>query len=187
MRADWLKKKARLEENKLMAELALLSYSPAAWGLADRPVDEADEEAVINQLTRQTAPLDPNLPGLSDLDAALAESARLANEEKVAKECCVCFEELGDALFTLNCPQTRGLHKMCRECIISEKNKVFNGTREGIMIRYKEQWTEDGFVERQGEERRALAMKCPICRQPVCSAWSPIMRQPVCVLVHRFD
>lgn len=180
LRADWLEKKARLEHNKEVKQIAQLSYSPAAWGLADRPVDEDDEAAVLGQLTRETAPLDPSLPALTDLEGALAESVRLAKEKKLEKECCVCFEEHGDALFTLNCHQSRGKHKMCSDCIVAEKNKVHAAPETGVVVRFQESWWQGHEVERKG-----LACKCPICRQPFLSAWSPFLRRPVGTLVQR--
>eukprot|EP00966_Prymnesium_polylepis_P150551 3477585-Prymnesium_polylepis.3 len=56
--------------------------SLAAFGLSDRPVDAADEAAVLSRLLRETAPLDPDNPALTDFEGAVAASMQeVPNEE----------------------------------------------------------------------------------------------------------
>ena len=72
---------------------------------------------MIGRLTRETATLDPNNPALYDLDAALTASCHLVEEVVRNKECCVCLEEPGADLWTINCPavrrQTQGVPPVC--------------------------------------------------------------------------
>eukprot|EP00966_Prymnesium_polylepis_P284086 6562607-Prymnesium_polylepis.3 len=170
--------RARFFANACVKHVKVLSHSPAAWGLADRPIDEEDEAAVLERLASETLKLDPNDARLSDLDAALVESIRFEEERKRNLECCVCLEK--KELWTLNCAQSHGKHKMCHHCIILEKNKVVTDPTCGEHARLIEQWGAGREMTRM-----AVCCKCPVCRQPFASAWSPVERRPICMVVQR--
>lgn len=184
-RADWLNKKGRLELNKQVQQLVALSPSPAAWGIADAPIDEADEAAVIGRLTRETATLDPNNPALYDLDAALTASCHLVEEVVRNKECCVCLEEPGADLWTINCLQSGGKHKVCRRCVIADMDHVSNTPGAGKVVKVRE-----SFPGPNGStisvKRKVRCCRCPMCRQPFLSAWSPLLGRAVSCIVERY-
>ena len=161
-RKAWKEKKARLEKNKKDKNDKLLAQHAASFGLSDRPANAEDEAAVLSRLLRETAPLDPNNPALTDFKGAVAASLKeLANEEYLGT-CSVCY--MKKELLTLNCNNSKGLHRMCGACVTDLIDYTRTHPTVGVWARVE---------ERHGYLRDVICPKCPMCQKPFASAWDP--------------
>ena len=161
-RVAWKEKKARLEKNKKDKNDKLLALSAASFGLSDRPANAEDEKAVLSRLLRETPLLDPNNPALTDFKGAVAASLKeLANEEYLGT-CSVCY--MKKDLLTLNCNNSKGLHRMCGDCVTDLIKYTRAHPTVGVWARVE---------ERSGYQRDVICCRCPMCQKPFASAWDP--------------
>ena len=101
-------------------------------------------------MLRETPLLDPNNPALTYFKGAVAASLKeLANEEYLGT-CSVCY--MKKDLLTLNCNNSKGLHRMCGACVTDLIKYTRAHPTVGVWARVE---------ERSGYQRDVICCRCP--------------------------